>query len=119
MQRSVAKIASFRSVPSEASLPHLRTGRKVALGFQQVVNKLAGGELSVGAEVKLPEKLAADWKRLLEALCRDLCEPDAKKRRTVVAFDELPLIFAKQAVVHEDADELIADRFVQERRDDG
>ncbi len=56
--------------------------------------------------------------------CEELLRPidDAQVHVEVVAEggdDALPLVPAEQAVVHEDADELLADGLVQQRGDDG
>jgi hypothetical protein len=74
----------------EVSNKHLDLGKRAVSRFRQVWGKLAGGE--VGSDVfsvKIPEGFATNWKTLLESLLHDLA---ALEGRTILAFDELPLM---------------------------
>jgi hypothetical protein len=75
-----------------ATKDQLDSGKKARLFLEHVKKRLPNfiTEISVfGAKIKLPPELGADWKSLLESLLADLT---ATRERSILAFDEVPLM---------------------------
>ena len=69
---------------------HLDWTKHMSSRFQLLLGRLAGGETGASAfSIRIPSGLAANWKALLETLLDDLATLEG---RTVIAFDELPLM---------------------------
>ena len=84
--------------------------RRLAL---EHLDKLTADDLPFLLRISNPRKFA---KERLGGVIRDQVD---FKMIPEGGFNEFPLIFSQQSVVDEDAHELVADRLVQERGDDG
>ncbi|MBC8142501.1 MAG: ATP-binding protein, partial [Armatimonadetes bacterium] len=74
----------------EIGAQHLDAKKRLASRLRITWSKLVGTEVGGDAfSLKIPSALASNWKVLLEGLLQDLARLEG---RTIIAFDELPLM---------------------------